>query len=114
MTTDAARDMLILISVASGAVLGAAGVLGLAYRLTFMRRLERLEAVLRAVEYHLAPNGHEGEAHPDDRGLPMRTLVMRTARVVRWIQQDLDGGSAWMQSHTTAHIRREAGWRQGD
>ena len=107
---DMLRDWIAFIGVLSASALGLAGVLGLAYRLTLMRRMDRLDRALKSVEYHLVPNGGEDDAHPDDRGQPLRTLLMRTRRDVRDIDGRLAHGNGWMRDHDIEHLRRDPAW----
>ena len=88
---------------------------GAVYYWALRPRLQRLEKSLRAVEYHLAPNGDKDvEAHPDDRDAPMRVILARVARrqreVIKDIQAHTAGGSAWRQGHEIEHLKRDPEW----
>lgn len=85
---------------------GLLALVGAFYGVTIRPRLERVSQELRAVRFHLEPNGHEDEAHIDDRNLPVRTLLMRVARR----QRESDGLIADLerrhQAHDLDHARR--------
>jgi hypothetical protein len=99
-----------LIAAACSAALGIAAVMGLAYRLTIMPRLNRIEEGTKLALYHLVPNGHEDEAHPDDRDLPVRRLLHRLAREQRGTNERLGEGATWMRGHDLEHVRHDPSW----
>lgn len=99
-----------LITGICGVIIGVSGVMGLAYRLTLKPRIERIEDATSLALEHLAPNGHEDEAHPDDRGLPLRRLVHRLAREQRKTTDRLSEGAGWMHDHHLEHVRRDPEW----
>lgn len=114
---DLLREWLAFLGVSTGAFLGLGGIITLLYRFTLRPRLEaadkraeRIEIAVTAVEFHLVPNQREGEARPEDRDLPLRTLVLRTSRHVREINGNLVEGSRWMQSHDLQHVRQDKDW----
>ena len=107
---DTIRELAMIVSLISGAVLAFAGVLSLFYRWTLRARLCRLETVLTLVEFHLEPNGYENEAHPDDRDQPVRKLLLRSARRGREIAADLDLLKTRTAEHETQHIRHDPNW----
>jgi len=66
---------------------------------------------IHAVRSQVAPNGHENEGHPDDAGVPLRTLVLRQGREQRHHTARLDEGADWMRNHDTEHVRRDPQWQ---
>lgn len=99
-----------LITAVCSVILGVSGVMGLAYAMTLKPRIERIETATSLSLEHLAPNGHEDEAHPDDRGLPLRRLVHRLAREQRRTSDRLTDGAGWMQEHHLKHVRHDPEW----
>lgn len=99
-----------LIAAVCSVVLGVAGVMGLAYTLTLKPRIDRIETATSLALEHLAPNGHEDEAHPDDRNLPVRRLLHRLARDQRATAERLAEGSEWMRDHHLQHVRHDSSW----
>lgn len=91
-------------------ILGVSGVMGLAYRFTLQRRLDRIERATSLSLEHLEPNGHEEEAHPDDRDLPVRRLLHRLAREQRATTARLESGAEWMRGHHLEHVRHDPAW----
>lgn len=111
--------------VLTGAILGISACVsligGVAYRLTLIPRLEAIDRKVDAVDakaqqalHAIEPNGHEDEAHPDDRGVPLRTLTLRVAREQRVARDKLEAetviGKRWHRAHELEHTRRDASW----
>lgn len=94
---------------------------GIAYRLTLLPRLESIDRKVDAVDakaqaalHAIEPNGHEDEAHPDDRGVPLRTITLRVAREQRDVRDKLEAetaiGKRWHRTHELEHTRRDSTW----
>lgn len=94
-------------------VLKGAAIVGLAGSAVGALFLYRLLRAVRAVEYHLRPNGHEDMLSEDERDQPVRLLVLGLVRDLRPLSQRLAEAMEWQREHEIVHARRYAAETMG-
>ena len=97
---------------ATGAVFAVAGWIVRRVVVPTLRHeiASQVQPIHAIVQRELAPNGHEHEGDPQDRGVALRTLALRTASRARRVDHELDDMQEQQESHEREHIRREADW----
>ena len=104
MTPEIIREVALTVAAvgAAGAVLIGA-VRWLAVRVERDRALSTVAGLVPALVAHLDINGDDDTAHPDDRGKPLRSLVLRVSGDVREIKEEQAAGRLRFRRHEGTH-----------
>lgn len=111
----ALQSWLVFIGVAATAAGAVFGVSGWIVRRAVVPALRheiaaQVKPLHEVVTRELGVNGREGEGDPQDRGQPMRVLLLRTAARARRVDHEVDEQREQLEAHEREHIRREADW----
>lgn len=112
---DALQAWLIFIGIAGTAAGVVFAVAGWIVRRAVVPALrheieEQVEPLRRTVDRELGVNGREHEGDEQDRGQPLRVLVLRSSSRVRRVDHELDRMEEQQRAHEVEHVRRDSTW----